>query len=80
MAMQGPIPVDFGFVFPHGAFIRGEVEPVRDFDKSTKDNQVQARDKGTGERQGPAPDLRQVHRGPGGRREQADQRCARRVI
>ncbi|MEV5750924.1 plasmid replication, integration and excision activator [Actinoallomurus sp. NPDC052308] len=50
MALQGPIPVDFGFVFPHGAFIRCEVEPVRDFDKSTKDNPVQARDKETGER------------------------------
>ncbi|WP_308209051.1 plasmid replication, integration and excision activator [Actinoallomurus purpureus] len=42
--------MEFGFVFPHGAFVRGQVEPVRDFDKSTKDNQVQARDKESGER------------------------------
>ncbi len=50
MAMLGPIPVDYGFVFPHGAFVRGGVEMVRDFDKSTKDNPVQARDKESGER------------------------------
>jgi hypothetical protein len=50
MAMQGPIPVEFGFVFPYGAFIRGEVEGVRDFDKSSKDNFVQAKNKDTNER------------------------------
>jgi len=50
MAMQGPIPVEFGFVFPHGAWVRGGVEMVRDFEKSSKDNPVQARDKESGER------------------------------
>jgi hypothetical protein len=50
MAMLGPIPVDFGFVFPHGAYVRGGVDMVKDFDKSTKDNPVQARDKETGDR------------------------------
>jgi hypothetical protein len=50
MAMQGPIPVEFGFVFPHGAFIRGEVEAVRDFDKSSKENFVQAKNKDTNEK------------------------------
>lgn len=47
MAMQGPIPIHFGFVFPYGAFMRGAVEGVRDFDKSSKDLFVQARDKET---------------------------------
>jgi hypothetical protein len=36
-------------VFPHGAFVKGGVERVRDFDKSSKDNFVQMRDKNTGE-------------------------------
>jgi hypothetical protein len=49
MAIQGPIPVSMGAVFAHGAFAVS-VEPVRDFDKSTKDHAVQAVDKVTGER------------------------------
>ncbi|WP_121433454.1 plasmid replication, integration and excision activator [Actinomadura pelletieri] len=49
MAVQGPFRVAFGAVFPYGAFVKGGVEPVRDFDRSTKDNFVQARDKDTGE-------------------------------
>jgi hypothetical protein len=49
MAVQGPFKVAFGDVFPHGAFVKGGVEAVRDFDQSSKDRFVQARDKDTGE-------------------------------
>jgi hypothetical protein len=49
MALQGPIAVDFGQVFPDGAFAVS-IEPIRDFDASTKDNVVQAVDKITGQR------------------------------
>lgn len=48
MALQGPIGVDFGQVFPHGAFVVGEVEPVADFDRSTREKPVQQVDKATG--------------------------------
>ncbi len=34
MALQGPIPVEFAAVFPHGVFAAGGFEPVRDFDAS----------------------------------------------
>ncbi|MFV2180084.1 plasmid replication, integration and excision activator, partial [Actinomadura sp. LOL_011] len=46
---QGPFKVAFGDVFPFGAFVKGGVEPVRDFDRSSRENFVQARDKDTGE-------------------------------
>jgi hypothetical protein len=36
-------------VFPQGCYLVGEVEPVKDFDKSTKERFVQARDKHTQE-------------------------------
>jgi hypothetical protein len=49
MAVQGPFKVAFGDVFPYGAFVKGGVEPVRDFDRSSRENFVQARDKDTGE-------------------------------
>lgn len=49
MAVQGPFKVAFGDVFPFGAFVKGGVEPVRDFDRSTRENFVQARDKDSGE-------------------------------
>ena len=49
MAVQGPFKVAFGDVFPYGAFIKGGVEAVRDFDRSTRENFVQARDKESGE-------------------------------
>lgn len=49
MAVQGPFKVAFGDVFPFGAFVKGGVEPVRDFDRSSRENFVQARDKETGE-------------------------------
>ena len=48
MALQGPFPVEFGAVFPSGAFAAGKVEMVRDFDRSTADRPVQQADKLTG--------------------------------
>jgi hypothetical protein len=50
MAMLSAIPVAFGFVFPHGAYVKGGVDPVRDFDRSQGDRFVQASDKQTGTR------------------------------
>jgi Phage integrase family len=47
MALQGPIPVEFGNVFTHGAFAAGGFEPMRDFDASSGDRFVQAKDNGT---------------------------------
>ncbi|GIH72398.1 plasmid replication, integration and excision activator [Sphaerimonospora thailandensis] len=49
MALQGPIPVTFDKVFPHGCYLVGAVEQVKDFDASTNGRFVQARDKETGE-------------------------------
>jgi hypothetical protein len=49
MALQGPIPVTFSQVFPHGCYAVGLVEPVRDFEASTNGREVQARDKTSGE-------------------------------
>ena len=49
MALQGPIPVEFGNVFTHGAFAAGGFEPMRDFDASSPDRFVQAKDKQTGQ-------------------------------
>ena len=48
MAVQGPIPVEFGHVFTHGAYAAGEFEAVRDFDASSGDRFVQSKDKTTG--------------------------------
>jgi hypothetical protein len=48
MAIQGPFKVDCGEVFPFGVGIVGPVDPLADFDASTKGNRVQARDKGSG--------------------------------
>lgn len=48
MAMPRKIPVDFKVVFAHGVYAVGEVQPVRDYDKSTKDRVVQAADPDTG--------------------------------
>jgi hypothetical protein len=48
MALQGAIPVDFGTVFPDGAYAAGGFEAVRDFDRSQGDRFVQQLDKGTG--------------------------------
>ena len=48
MAMQSQIPVEFGIVFPHGAYAAGGIEMVRDFDRSSGDRVVQQVDKHTG--------------------------------
>ena len=48
MALQGPIPVEFGTVFPSGAYAAGAFEPVRNFDASTGEKFVQSHDKATG--------------------------------
>ncbi|WP_157246255.1 plasmid replication, integration and excision activator [Nonomuraea typhae] len=49
MALQGPIPVTYEMLFPHGCYLVGDVEPVKDFDASTNGRFVQARDKQTQE-------------------------------
>jgi hypothetical protein len=48
MALQGPIPVEFGDVFPDGAYAAGKIEMVRDYERSTGDRAVQQVDKATG--------------------------------
>src|ERR1700737_1805035 len=48
MALQGPIPVEFGVVFPSGAYAAGAFEPVRNFDASTGEKFVQSHDKASG--------------------------------
>ena len=45
---QGPIPVEFGAVFPDGAYAAGGFEMVRDFDRSQGDRVVQQTDKVSG--------------------------------
>jgi hypothetical protein len=47
-AFLGPFPVEFGAVFPSGAFAAGTVEKVRDYDKSSGDRVIQQADKHTG--------------------------------
>ncbi len=48
MAINGVIRMAFDEVFPHGCYVVGEVEPVRDFDRSTAELAVQAVDKESG--------------------------------
>ncbi len=48
MAHTGRFKITHGDLFPHGAYLVSEVEPVRDFDKSTRERPVQALDKETG--------------------------------
>src|ERR1035437_6472539 len=48
MALQGPIPVEFGAVFPSGAYAAGAFEPVRNFEASTGEKFIQSHDKATG--------------------------------
>jgi hypothetical protein len=48
MAMPRRIKVEFSEVFEHGLFMVGEVDPLKDFDKSTKDKPVQAVDEESG--------------------------------
>jgi len=48
MAIKGAIPMRHDDVFPRGCYVVGEVEPQRDFDRSTRDQAVQAVDRDTG--------------------------------
>lgn len=50
MAMQKRFPVEHKNVFPQGAYLKGEVEPVPDFqaDKRADGSRPQQRDKETG--------------------------------
>ncbi|MFC4945667.1 plasmid replication, integration and excision activator [Pseudonocardia sp. GCM10023141] len=48
MAISTRFKVSHGDVFPHGAYVVSEVEPVRDFEKSTRERPVQAVDKESG--------------------------------
>ncbi len=48
MALKGSIQVEFGAVFPEGAYAAGKIEMVRDFDRSSGDRVVQQVDKATG--------------------------------
>ena len=47
MAIRGQIAVEFGMVFPDGAYAAGTIEMVRDFDRSSGDRIVQQIDKVT---------------------------------
>jgi hypothetical protein len=49
MAIKGAIPMRTEDVFPMGCFVVGEVAQMRDFDKSTREQAVQAVDRDTGE-------------------------------
>ncbi|WP_248960922.1 plasmid replication, integration and excision activator [Sphaerisporangium perillae] len=49
MGIRGAIPISFEDVFPHGCYMVGEVDQVKDFEASTAAKPVYARDKTTGE-------------------------------
>ena len=49
MAIKGAIPMRHEDVFPHGCFVVGEVQAMRDFDRSTREQAIQAVDRDTGE-------------------------------
>jgi hypothetical protein len=48
MAIKGAIPMTNGDVFPQGSYVVGEVEAMRDFDRSTREQAVQAVDRDSG--------------------------------
>jgi hypothetical protein len=48
MSLPRKLPVPFSVAFPYGAYAVGEVQPVRDYDKSTRERVVQAVDPDTG--------------------------------
>jgi hypothetical protein len=48
MALLGPFPVEFGTVFPSGAYAAGGFDKVRDFDRSQGDRVIQQADKTSG--------------------------------
>ncbi|WP_410794067.1 plasmid replication, integration and excision activator [Kribbella sp. C-35] len=47
MSMPRRVMVQFGLAFPYGLYAVGPVEPELDFERSSKDRPVQARDKET---------------------------------
>ena len=49
MAISRRFPMEFDVAFPHGVFLISEVEPVIDFERSTRDNKVQMVDQDSGE-------------------------------
>ncbi|MGW5361559.1 plasmid replication, integration and excision activator [Actinopolymorpha pittospori] len=49
MAMPRRISIPFGEAFPYGVFAVGEVEVMRDFEKSSRDREVQAYDEDSGD-------------------------------
>ncbi|WP_214411387.1 plasmid replication, integration and excision activator [Sphaerisporangium fuscum] len=49
MSIPRAFRVDFGEMFPHGCYMVGEVEQVKDFEASTASKPVWARDKDTGD-------------------------------
>jgi hypothetical protein len=49
MAIKGAIPMPHGDVFPYGCYVVGEVQAMRDFDRSTREQAIQAVDRDTGE-------------------------------
>jgi len=48
MAIKSAIQMAHGDVFPHGCYVVGEVEAMRDFDRSTREQAVQAVDRDNG--------------------------------
>lgn len=48
MGLNGPFKMDSGAAFPHGCGVVSAVTPSNDFDRSTRENPVQARDKDSG--------------------------------
>ena len=48
MAIARRFPIGHDQVFPYGAYLVGEVNPVSDYDRSTKDNKVQQIDQDSG--------------------------------
>jgi hypothetical protein len=48
MGVQGPFKVDCSALFPHGLGVVSGVAQLDDFDASTRENRVQARDRDTG--------------------------------
>ena len=48
MAIRGAIEMPHGNVFPYGCYVVGEVQAMRDFDRSTREQAVQAVDRDSG--------------------------------
>jgi len=48
MAIARRFPISHDEVFPYGAYLVGDVSPVSDYDRSTKDNKVQQVDQDSG--------------------------------